>query len=197
MGSFPKFSSPWLNFDEIYEEAVSKGLPDVNVMNLATVSLNGTPNLRIVLYKERTDSSLIFFTNYNGRKSQDIQSQPCVCANFYWPELKKQILFKGVAQKISRIKSEEYFKTRPRESQLGAWASDQSETISSYSSLEQRYADFDKIYAGKDVPCPPHWGGYEITPWEVEFLLLKIGRLHERYVFQLQDGKWVQFMRNP
>ena len=200
--SFDFKNDPIENFLKSYKEAQVKGVPDANAMALATVNENNQPSVRIVFYKglfEKTPESrgFCFYTNYHGRKAQDIDANPKVSANFFWPHLDHQIRIEGVVEKLPVEMSEKYFATRARVSQIGAWASDQSETIESYDVLMKKTAAIDEKYKGQVVPCPPNWGGYVLIPTEIEFWFGKTGRLHERYVYIKQVSGWARLMRSP
>jgi pyridoxamine 5'-phosphate oxidase len=199
--SFDFKNDPFENFLKSYKEAQLKGVPDANAMALATVNKENQPSVRIVFFKEFFEKDynrgFCFYTNYHGRKAQDMQDNPKVSANFFWPHLDHQIRIEGYVEKLPREVSERYFATRPRASQIGAWASEQSEEISSYDVLLQKIHDLEKKYHGQPVPCPPHWGGYALFPLEIEFWFGKTGRLHERYVYRKTAGGWDRFMRSP
>ena len=188
---------PLAHFQDDLREAEEKGLPEPTGMTLATVSSQGQPTCRTVLFKGLYQNGLTFYTNYEGRKAQELATQPKASANFWWPQLEKQVRFDGVVEKLPRDVSEAYFATRPRLSQLGAWASHQSSEISDWETLKQRLEEVQKKFEGKTVPCPPHWGGYVLRPHEVEFWIGHEGRLHERYVYQRQGEGWKTFMRSP
>lgn len=200
--SFDFKNDPIDNFLKSYKEAQIKGVPDANAMALATVNANNQPSVRIVFFKgffEKTVESrgFCFYTNYQGRKAHDMDVNPKVSANFFWPHLDHQIRIEGVVEKLPREMSEEYFSTRPRASQIGAWASDQSEKIESYEVLQKKITQLEEKFKGQSVPCPPHWGGYCLVPTEIEFWFGKTGRLHERYVYQKQGSGWNRLMRSP
>ncbi|MEK6628315.1 MAG: pyridoxamine 5'-phosphate oxidase [Bdellovibrionota bacterium] len=195
--SFDFKLDPLKNFLELYKEAQIKGVPDANAMALATVNKENQPSVRIVFYKGMINGGFSFYTNYDGRKAQDIEKNNKVAANFFWPHLDQQIRIEGIVTKLSRIESEAYFLTRPRLSQLGAWTSDQSEKMDSFEIFKQKFEIIDQKYKGAPVPCPPHWGGYTINPSEIEFWFGKSGRLHERYVYKKTSDAWEKFLRFP
>lgn len=195
--SFDFKSDPIENFLKLYKAAQIKGVPDANAMALATVNNENQPSVRIVLFKGISDGGFSFFTNYDGRKAHDIKTNNKVSANFFWPHLDQQIRIEGQVEKLSRVESEKYFSTRPRLSQIGAWASHQSEKIDSFEVLKKKLEQLESDYKGKEIPCPPHWGGYRITPSEIEFWFGKLGRLHERYVYQKNAAGWEKFLRSP
>lgn len=190
-------SNPLDLFESIYQQAVDKSLPEPNSMALATVDSQGQPSVRIVLYKGRWQEGITFYTNYEGRKAKDMAANSKVAATFFWPQLKQQIRFEGQVTRLPREQNEIYFKTRPRISQLGAWASNQSQIIPSLEDLLSQFKTIEKQYQQKEIPCPPNWGGYVLTPHEVEFWVSGEGRLHERYVYQKSPKGWTHFMRSP
>ena len=150
-----------------------------------------------VFYKGIINRGFSFFTNYSGRKGRDLEANPLVAANFFWPHLDQQIRIEGRVEKVSREESENYFASRARLSQIGAWASQQSETLNSYDDLKAETLRIEKLYEGKTVPCPPHWGGYIIVPSEIEFWFGRQGRLHERFVYQYSETGWNRLLRSP
>lgn len=194
---------PLDHFHRLYQEAVNKKVVEPNAMSLATVATSSKdsqaqPSVRIVYYKGTVRGGLSFYTNYEGKKARDLQSNPRLCVNFFWPELNQQIRIDGAAEKLTRAESEAYFKTRARLSQAGAWASHQSEEIPGYQYFQDRLHEFEKKFAGGEIPCPPHWGGYRIEATRFEFWFGHSGRLHERYVFEKGAGSlWETKMLAP
>lgn len=197
MSGFDFSIDPYVNFESVLGDAERKKLPDPNAMALATVSKENKPSVRIVFFKGFLRDGFSFYTNYNGRKAQDINTNPNVSANFFWTEFQRQVRIEGIAQKTTRAESEAYFKTRARESQLGAWASEQSKTLVSAENLNQRFLDLELKYKNQDVPCPPHWGGYIIVPKTIEFWIGRQGRMHERYLYTRADSGWNRQLLNP
>ena len=195
--SFDFKNDPIDNFLKLYKAAQVKGVPEANAMALATVSKENQPSVRIVFYKGMSNGGFSFFTNYQGRKAQDIESNNKVSANFFWPNLDEQVRVEGVVEKLSREESEKYFATRSRLSQIGAWTSHQSEKIESFAAIEKKLESLIAKFEGQPVPCPPHWGGYRINPTEIEFWFGKIGRLHERNVYKKIANGWERFLRSP
>jgi pyridoxamine 5'-phosphate oxidase len=195
--SFDFKKEPIENFLKLYKEAQVKGVPEANAMALATVNAEKQPSVRIVFYKMVIDGGFCFFTNYQGRKARDIEANNKVSANFFWPNLDQQVRVEGLVHKTSREISEKYFATRARLSQIGAWASHQSEEIESFDAFSAHLRSLEKSFEGKPVPCPPHWGGYRIEPNEIEFWFGKNGRLHERFVYQRQASGWRHLLRSP
>jgi pyridoxamine 5'-phosphate oxidase len=189
---------PFLHFERLLAEAKARGEPEYNAMALATVGADAQPSVRIVYFKGLIRGGLSFYTNYSGAKSKDIEANPKVCLNFYYPESWQQIRVTGVAARLTRAESEAYFATRARLSQLGAWASHQSSEIPSLEFFQQKLDAVEARFAGGPVPCPPDWGGFHVVPSEFEFWFGKNGRLHERYVYaRLPEGGWRRFLRSP
>lgn len=164
--------------------------PDVNAMVLATVDKNGIPSTRTVLLKGVDARGFIFFTNYDSRKSRELSENPNASLTFYWPELERQVCVAGIVEKVSREDSESYFKTRPRGSQLSAWASNQSDVVADRAALEARWNVMEKKFPN-DVPLPPNWGGFVLKPQRIEFWQGRASRLHDRFQYTRQpDNSW-------
>jgi len=189
---------PLVHFEGFLKEAFDKKIVEPNAMSLATVNSEGVPSVRIVYYKGMIRGGFSFYTNYQGAKAIDIETNPNVCVNFFWGELAQQIRITGKAEKLTRAESEAYFATRPRLSQLGAWASHQSAKIPGYDYFKTKIDEFEKSFEGQPVPCPNNWGGYHIIPSEIEFWFGHKGRLHERYVYtRLGKHDWATSMLSP
>lgn len=195
--SFDFKKDPFENFLNLYKEAQIKGIPEANAMSLATVNQENKPSVRIVLYKGIIRGGFSFFTNYDGRKARDMDANRNVSANFFWPHLDRQVRIEGYVEKLTREESEAYFATRARLSQLGAWASNQSEAIESFEAFQNKLNSIEEKFRGQKIPCPPHWGGYRIEANEIEFWFGQDGRLHKRYIYQRQGSAWKQFLRSP
>lgn len=180
--------NPFKQFDVWFKDTAQQPLP--NAMVLSTVH-KGVPSARTVLLKDFDNRGFTFFTNYGSRKARELQENPNASLLFHWPLLERQVRIVGKVMKVSRAESAAYFKTRPRESQLGAWASDQSSAIKSRTELEEKMAVLKKKYESKPIPLPPHWGGYRVVPTEFEFWQGREGRLHDRLVYtKNKKGKW-------
>mgnify|MGYP000754520949 CR=1 FL=1 len=182
-------ANPIDQFTRWWNEAVASQIDEVNAMTLATVNATGVPAARIVLLKGYTDDGFVFFTNYTSAKSKEIDANKNAALLFFWKELERQIRIEGVLEKVSEENSNEYFKTRPRESQIGAWASPQSTTITR-AELEKRVEEFTKKFEGQEVPRPEHWGGFRLIPARFEFWQGRAGRLHDRFVYENKNGVW-------
>jgi pyridoxamine 5'-phosphate oxidase len=169
-------------FEQWFADAVSAQVPEPNAMTLATSGAEGDPSARIVLLKGADERGFTFFTNYGSRKGHDLAARPRAALLFFWPELERQIRIEGSVSKVDAAESAEYFAGRPRASQLGAWASPQSEPIAGRSVLESRFAELADRYreASEPVPRPPHWGGYRLAPESIEFWQGRASRLHDR-----------------
>ena len=183
--------NPFVQFNRWLDEALASRLPEPNAMALATASGDVKPSVRMVLLKGYDDRGFVFFTNYEGRKSSELLKNPNAALLFYWNELERQVRIEGTVEKTSRQESEEYFKTRPLESRLGAWASRQSEVIPGRSDLERKVSDLKESYANREVPVPPFWGGFRLQPQVFEFWQGRENRLHDRIRYSLQGGVWV------
>ena len=188
--------NPWSLFETWYSEAYQAKVNEPNAFALSTVSPTGCPSSRIVYLKEFIDHNFVFYTNYESQKAQEIAQNPNVSMLFFWPELERQIRIDGFAKKVDFSVSEEYFKSRPRASQLGAWASHQSQPLGSTEDLVLRLEELDKKYP-EAVPCPPHWGGYSVVPNLLEFWQGQPSRLHDRLVFNRENSEWKIFHKNP
>jgi pyridoxamine 5'-phosphate oxidase len=169
---------------------------EANAMTLSTVNKDNQPNARIVLLKEVTEDGFVFYTNYESRKGFEINQNPKVCLQFFWSQFERQVKVEGVAETVSREESEEYFKSRPLESQFGAWASRQSKPIANRAELEEAFKEAKEKY-GENIPLPPFWGGYLVKPTAIEFWQGRPGRLHDRIEYTLKDGVWVKERLSP
>jgi pyridoxamine 5'-phosphate oxidase len=172
------------------EEAVNSEVDEPNAMSLATIADDGTPNNRIVLLKGIGDRYIRFFTNYKSTKGKDLDANPVAAVSFWWPELERQVRIKGRVEKISREESDGYFQSRPRESKLGAWASEQSSQVKNREELQQSYEAVEKKFKNTTIPTPEFWGGFQINITEIEFWQGRPSRLHDRFLYTYQNGNW-------
>src|SRR6185369_15351624 len=154
---------------------------EVNAATLATANQDGRPAARVVLLKDFDERGFVFFTSYDSRKGHDLAENPRAALVFYWPDQERQVCIEGAVTKIPREESEAYFKTRPRGSRIGAWASRQSEVVTDRSVLDERHREFQAKYGDGEIPMPPNWGGYVLSPVRVEFWQGRPGRLHDRF----------------
>lgn len=183
-------ADPILQFNEWFDEAIDSKIVDVNVMTVSTVSKDGRPSARIVLLKGVENNGFIFFTNYSSEKGIQLAKNPFGSLTFYWKELERQVRVDGAVKKISKKESEEYFKTRPWKSRIGAWVSDQSSPISNRFELMRKFALKAAKLVGQEVPLPEFWGGYILIPDRIEFWQGRPSRLHDRINYKLENGKW-------
>lgn len=182
---------PFEQFSKWFQEALQSELPEPNAMTIATVSAAGRPSARTVLLKGFDHNGLVFFTNYESRKGQEINANPFGTILFCWLELERQIRIEGVIEKIDRKDSLDYFISRPKESQIGAWASPQSQVIPDRSILEERQSSLGQQYAeSTNLPLPENWGGYRLIPDYFEFWQGRESRLHDRIFYQLINQEW-------
>ncbi|MFK7849566.1 MAG: pyridoxamine 5'-phosphate oxidase [Akkermansiaceae bacterium] len=183
--------NPVRQFENWFEQANELKVPEPNAMTLATISPEGEPSQRTVLLKAFDQKGFIFFTNYQSRKASHIAANPKVCLLFPWITLERQIIIQGEAEKISTAESFKYFTTRPRDSQIGAWVSNQSEVVSSKKLLLLKLEEIKAKFKGGEVPLPSFWGGYRIIPKTFEFWQGGSARIHDRFLYSLQkDQNW-------
>jgi pyridoxamine 5'-phosphate oxidase len=191
-------ADPVEQFSLWFGEAVKSELLDVNAMTLATASRDREPSARTVLLKGFDETGFVFFTNYDSAKARDLDDNPRASLLIYWAELERQVRINGSVTRTSREESETYFHTRPFESQVGAWASEQSRPLPARDALEARYAELLATHTGAVVPLPPFWGGYRVKPDAIEFWQGRKSRLHDRLLYTRQpDGGWARTRLAP
>jgi pyridoxamine 5'-phosphate oxidase len=184
-------SDPIKQFANWFTAAIEARIRDVNAMSLATTTTDCRPSVRIVLLKSFDEDGFVFFTNYESEKGKELKTNPYAALGFYWIELDRQIRISGKVKKTSREESQAYFHSRPVGSQLGAWASRQSEIIDARRVLDARMAEMSERFRNKRIPLPPHWGGYRLKPEIMEFWQGRPNRLHDRFRYtRLANGSW-------
>lgn len=192
-----RMTDPFALFDTWFAEARASEPNDSNAMALATVDAAGQPSARMVLLKGHGPDGFVFYTNRESRKAGELATVPKAALLFHWKSLRRQVRIEGAVTLASDAESDAYFASRSRDSQLGAWASDQSRPLDTRATFEARYEAARARFEGQDVPRPPHWGGYRVTPERIEFWRDREHRLHERRVFtRLGDG-WSEGLLYP
>ncbi|AJP73321.1 pyridoxamine 5'-phosphate oxidase [Sphingomonas hengshuiensis] len=190
-------TDPFALFDAWYAEARTTEINDSNAMALATVDAAGQPSVRMVLLKGHGPDGFVFYTNREGRKAADLAAMPKAALLFHWKSVRRQIRIEGAVSHVSDAESDAYFASRSRDSQLGAWASDQSRPLPDRATFEARYAEMRARFDGGPVPRPPHWGGYRVAPERLEFWQDREHRLHERRVFTRAGDGWREGLLYP
>jgi pyridoxamine 5'-phosphate oxidase len=183
-------TDPIVRFVDTFARAAAQAPFDHTAASLATATPGGEPSVRVVLVRQFDDRGFVFFTNYESRKGEDLAANPAGSLCFYWPWIDEMVRIEGPLTKVSPEESDAYFATRPRGSQIGAWASNQSRPLSDRSELERRYFDIERQYEGQNVPRPPHWGGYRLKPRRVEFWRAGEYRLHDRWLYTATLDGW-------
>jgi pyridoxamine 5'-phosphate oxidase len=184
-------------FYTLMQQAKQLPLTYPNAMTVATADANGKPSARIILLKDADEQGFVFYTNFQSRKGDDLTANPQAALLFYWEALKTQVRVEGTVEVVSDAEADAYWRTRPLESRIGAWASQQSQPIENRKVLEDRYEHFAHQFADSNIPRPPHWSGYRLTPQLIEFWEERPFRLHERVCYVKKDGQWSVSLLNP
>jgi pyridoxamine 5'-phosphate oxidase len=196
----PVYSEALATFDRLFDEAAAVGEPDPTAMTVATATLDARPSARIVLLKAHDARGFVFYTHLDGRKGRELQANPHAALLFHWPRVRGgvQVRIEGSVEIVSEAEADAYFASRPRGSQVGAWASKQSEMLDSRETFEQRVARAEAEFDGRDVPRPPRWGGFRVKPETIEFWYGADFRLHERWSYERdRAGEWAKRMLYP
>lgn len=181
---------PLVFFAHWFKEAETAQITEINAMTLATAGTDGVPHARIVLLKGLDERGFVFFTNYDSDKGGQISSNPRCALLFFWKELERQVRIEGTIDKVGFAESDEYFRSRPGGSRLGAWASPQSSEIAHRGELDLNYARYENEFSGVEIPRPPHWGGYLVVPQRMEFWQGRASRMHDRILFERRGDGW-------
>ncbi|THG42081.1 pyridoxamine 5'-phosphate oxidase [Sphingomonas olei] len=190
-------TDPFGLFDAWFAEAQESEPNDPNAMALATADASGRPAARMVLLKGHSPDGFVFYTNRESRKAHDLKENMQAALLFHWKSLRRQIRIEGVVERVSDAESDAYFASRGRDSQLGAWASEQSRPLAARSIFEGRFEAMQFRFEGSDVPRPPHWGGYRVVPDRIEFWQDRAHRLHERRLFTREEAGWTEGLLYP
>lgn len=190
-------TDPLALFDEWFGDARSSEPNDPEAMALATAGLDGQPHVRMVLLKGHSSEGFVFYTNEESAKGRELESNPRAALLFHWKSLRRQVRIEGPVERLSTQSADRYFATRARDSQLGAWASDQSRALDSRATFEARFDEMKHRFEGTQVPRPPYWGGYRLVPERIEFWEDRAFRLHERRLFIRENGGWSEGLLYP
>jgi len=190
-------TDPFQLFDDWFAEAKASEPNDAEAMALATADAGGRPSVRMVLLKGHGPAGFVFYTNEESAKGAQLAANPRPALLFHWKSLRRQVRIEGPVERVAAADADAYFASRSRDSQLGAWASDQSRPLDSRATFERRFKEMQQRFEGADVPRPPHWGGYRVLPERIEFWSDRPHRLHERRLFERQDGGWCEGLLYP
>ena len=190
-------TDPFQLFDDWFAEAKASEPNDAEAMALATADARGRPSVRMVLLKGHGPAGFVFYTNEESAKGAQLAANPRPALLFHWKSLRRQVRIEGSVERVAAADADAYFASRSRDSQLGAWASDQSRPLDSRATFERRFKEVQQRFEGADVPRPPHWGGYRVLPERIEFWSDRPHRLHERRLFERQDGGWCEGLLYP
>lgn len=190
--------NPFKQFELWMHQAVESEISEPHAMSVSTVSAEGKPSSRIVLLRGFDEQGFVFYTNYKSHKGNEASENPYACINFFWPELERQIRIEGRISKIDQQISTDYFHSRPRESQIGAWASEQSAVIANRKVVEDAFVHYTEKFKDLElIPKPEHWGGYLIKPNSIEFWQGRPSRLHDRLRYRIENGQWILERLSP
>ncbi len=190
-------ADPFVQFAAWMNEAINSQVLDATAMTVSTVDAEGRPSSRVVLLKSYDANGFVFFTNYESRKASDLEQNANIALHFYWPDLERQIMINGTAERTRREESQVYFASRPPESRIAAWASKQSSTLASRQELVDRVSEISTLFKDKDIVCPPFWGGYRVTPVRIEFWQGRESRMHDRILYELNGDQWTISRLSP
>jgi pyridoxamine 5'-phosphate oxidase len=190
-------TDPFALFDQWFAEARESEINDAEAMALATADGSGQPSVRMVLLKGHGPEGFVFYTNEQSDKGVELAENPRAALLFHWKSIRRQVRVEGAVEHVSDLDADTYFATRARDSQLGAWASDQSRPLDRRETFEQRFEQMERQFEGKDVPRPPHWRGYRVVPERIEFWTDRPYRLHERRLFTSKEGCWSEGLLYP
>lgn len=191
------FDEAMARFQDVFERGKATALNEPTAMSLATATPDGRPSVRTVLLKHVDQRGFVFYTNFNSRKGRHLKDNPHAALCFFWDALREQALIEGTVTRVADEEADAYWRTRPRLSQIGAWASRQSESLRNRQELEERFAAVDAEYADQEVPRPDHWSGFRLVPDLIEFWNARPGRLHDRVRYQRDNDDWVKILLNP